>query len=170
MAASVALTPVKGRKDGGFCVLPGSHKLNFPVPDAFANGESTEFDDHIYCPDLEPGDVVLFSEATVHGALPWLNTEYRRKLALLRFAPPGVGYGRAYLGDFNEVGTPFGIPKNILDKEFTEAQLAVIEPPYNNRMERAELDVVNGEVVINRFKRSEAKKAHDRSIFGTPYF
>ena len=150
--------------------MPGSHKLNFPVPDVFSNGQAAEFNEHIYCPELEPGDVVLFSEATVHGALPWTNKEMQRKLALYRFAPSGVAYGRAYLGDFNEVGTPFGIPKEILDSEFTEAQLAVLEPPYNNRLERPELAVENGEVVVKRFKRSEAKKEHDRSIFGTPYF
>lgn len=89
MAASVALTPVRGRKDGGFCIFPGSHKLNFPVPDIFANGETDEFYEHVHCPELEPGDVVLFSEATVHGALPWVNKDLQRKLALYRFAPAG---------------------------------------------------------------------------------
>lgn len=58
----------------------------------------------------------------------------------------------------------------MLKNEFCEAELAVLEPPYNNRMERPELSVVDGKVVVSRFQRGQAKKDHDRAIFGTPYF
>ena len=41
--------------------------------------------------------MVLFSEATVHGALPWTLSEYQRRVALFRFAPATACYGRSYM-------------------------------------------------------------------------
>ena len=43
---SVCLSDVKSG-DGGWCVLKGSHKLNFPVPLDIAEGVS-ELNEHIY--------------------------------------------------------------------------------------------------------------------------
>ena len=42
------------------------------------------------------GDVVIWSEATVHGATPWRGA-HERRIALYRFAPANMGYGRGYL-------------------------------------------------------------------------
>ena len=49
---------------GGFAVVRGSHKINLPMPEAFANGEVET--DCMYQPPTKAGDVVFFSEATVH--------------------------------------------------------------------------------------------------------
>ena len=102
--------------DGGFAVLRGSHKLNFPVPRDFAAGDADGFADHIFKPTTAAGDVVLFSEATVHGAVPWCG-RHQRRIALYRFAPANMGYGRGYL----EVPDYEGL---------TEAERAVLAPPY----------------------------------------
>ena len=51
--------------------------------------------EHIYQPVTNPGDVVFFSEATVHGCLPW-NAEHQRRVVLYRFAPSNCAYGRTY--------------------------------------------------------------------------
>jgi hypothetical protein len=77
LAVSVQLTD-HGPGDGGFCVVRGSHKLNLPVPDDFANGASEAFRDHIHQPTTRAGDVVLFSEATVR-----LPPTYHQPRALL---------------------------------------------------------------------------------------
>ena len=69
------LTDVKAG-DGGFCVIRGSHKINYPVPQEIVHGEA--YTDRLYQPETEAGDVVLFSEATVHGTLPWTSHEERR--------------------------------------------------------------------------------------------
>jgi hypothetical protein len=126
--------------------------------------------------------VVLFSEATVHGALPWRNENLQRKLALYRFAPPGFGYGRGYLGNEkvndaqSDTTGAFGIPTSVLKSEFSEAQLSVLEAPYSDRLERAELVVVKNEgagenvVQLKQSERSEEKKDHDKRAFGTRYF
>ena len=50
----------------------------------------------------------------------------------------------------------------------TPAQRAVLEPPYNNRLERPSV-VKGGDEEPNVEARSAAKKAFDRIVFGTDY-
>ena len=45
--------------------------------------------EHVYQPVTKAGDVVFFSEATVHGAAPW-TAEHQRRIALYRFAPSEI--------------------------------------------------------------------------------
>jgi hypothetical protein len=51
--------------------------------------------------------------------------------------------------------------------DLTDAQRAVLEPPYANRLDRPNINV-DGSVKITT--RSERKKQHDREVFGTKYF
>ena len=94
----MALTPSNGRDDGGLSLLRGSHKSSFATPSGYIHGEDNshrEFlDEHLYTPSLNPGDVVVFSEATVHGARPW-RAEHERRVVLLRFSPRNFAYGRS---------------------------------------------------------------------------
>jgi hypothetical protein len=66
------------------------------VPLDVVNGVSEVFREHIHQPVTKAGDVVIWSEATVHGATPWRG-EQQRRIALYRFAPANMGYGRGYL-------------------------------------------------------------------------
>ena len=161
LAASVQLCD-HNPGDGGFCVVRGSHKLNLPVPSDFANGVSADFKEHVYQPATKAGDVVIWSEATVHGATPWLG-ERQRRVAIYRFAPANMGYGRGYLD----------VPESSLAR-LTELQRAVVEPPYAVRLERPLVtpDALAGGVDGRATKRprSEAKKEHDRQTIGTGYF
>eukprot|EP01043_Picozoa_sp_COSAG02_P076231 COSAG02_NODE_16090_length_1114_cov_1.105419_1_plen_311_part_01 len=45
--------------DGGFCIVKGSHKANYPMSEAMVHG--LENDEHIYQPVTKAGDVLLFS-------------------------------------------------------------------------------------------------------------
>ncbi len=141
--------------DGGFCVLPGSHKLNLPVPRDFAHGADAGFDEHIHHPATKAGDVVIWSEATVHGATPW-RADRQRRLALYRFAPANLSYGRGYLD------APAAALSGLSD-----AERSVLEPPYAVRLERP---VVGDEGAASTEPRSEAKKDFDRRLFGTQFF
>ncbi len=126
--------------------MRGSHKLNLPVPDDVAHGAVDGFSEHLYVPPplifctsfqyqtLHPfryqpvtraGDVVVWSEATVHGATPW-KADHQRRIALYRFSPANMGYGRGYL----EID-----PARL--EGMTDAQRAVLQPPYATRLERA---------------------------------
>ena len=145
--------------DGGFCVLRGSHKLNFAVPEKFSIGELKGFDDHIYQPAMKKGDVIFFSEATVHGAMAWKRDEQRR-LALYRFAPSNFAYGRGYLNNFGE---------DVLEK-CTPQQKAVLQPPFAVRLQRKTLTEQGEDGEVKQYKRSEVKMKHDVAVFGSTYF
>jgi hypothetical protein len=144
--------------DGGFCVVPGSHKSNFKMPKGMVDGE--KYAEFIVQPETKAGDVVLFSEGTVHGAKAWLSDRERRT-CLYRFAPATNVYGRSYFG--HEGG---GWPTKMYE-DLNEAQRAVLEPPYANRLDRPN---ITPEGTIEITTRSERKKQHDRDVFGTKYF
>ena len=71
---------------------------------------------------LKAGDLVIFNEATTHGALPWKGKNERR-CVLHRYIPKYMHYA----GGIYETRLPEWT------EELTEAQRAVLEPPciYN---------------------------------------
>jgi len=154
LAMSVVLTD-HNPEDGGFCVVRGSHKMNFPPPADFIHG--SEAREHVYQPETRAGDVVFFSEATLHGALPW-NADHERRIALYRFAPPTVAYGRSFSPAW---------PESMLEG-MTPKQKAVMEPPYAVRLDRPLIKADEDEPEICR--RSEKKRRFDIEVFGTKYF
>ena len=152
--------------DGGFCVLKGSHKSNFKVPQSIVHG-SEAFRTHLYQPVTEAGDVVLFSEATTHGTLPWTSSSQRRAV-LFRFCPSNIAYSRSYSPSWSDA----------LVDGTSDAQRAVLEHPYNNRLDRPFLTAgadAGGESPVVNFKvatqsRSDAKKKFDKAVFKNEYF
>lgn len=145
--------------DGGFCVVPGSHKSNFKMPKGMVDGE--KYAEFIQQPATKAGDVVLFSEGTIHGAMAWTPEDRQRRVCLYRFSPATNVYGRSYFA--HEGG---GWPKAIYE-DLTEAQRAVLEAPYANRLDRPNI-LNDGSIEITT--RNERKKQHDREVFGTKYF
>ena len=83
LAVSVCLADQR-TGDGGFVVVPGSHKATFRAPEAMING--TKHAEFVTQPVINAGDVLMFSEGTVHGARAW-NADRQRRTALYRFAP-----------------------------------------------------------------------------------
>jgi len=149
---------------GGFIAIPGSHKANFPTPPALIDGSGhADLRGVIVQPETKAGDVILFSEGTVHGAAAW-NMDYQRRLVLYRFAPSFVGYGRAYTND-----QPPRWPASYYEGMSAE-EMAVLEPPYNVRLDRP-LVTSDGHGVGTEVKsRSAAKKDFDLRVFDTKYF
>jgi hypothetical protein len=71
-------------EDGGFAVVPGSHKANLPCPDGMKKWQiHREFVTKV---PAKAGDSIIFSEATTHGALPW-RAKHQRRTMLIRFVP-----------------------------------------------------------------------------------
>jgi len=66
LACSVVLSD-HNVDSGGFCIVKGSHKSNFYANNDFINGIGKFAEDYIYQPITKAGDVILFSEGTVHG-------------------------------------------------------------------------------------------------------
>jgi hypothetical protein len=148
--------------DGGFCIVPCSHKSNYKMPKGMMDGEA--YSEFIQQPMTKAGDVVLFSEGTVHGAKPWTAPENRqRRACLYRFSPATNVYGRSYFGHDGGGGWPRAIYDDLND-----AQRAVLEPPYANRLDRP--NILPDAVSIEITTRNERKKEHDRQVFKTKYF
>ena len=103
--------------DGGFCCIPGSHKANYPCPREILEWEVEQ--DAVRPIPCKAGDLLIFNEATTHGTLPWRGQQERRSL-LYRFSPKYLHFaGGYYRSEFPE-----------WTAELTEAQRAVLEPPY----------------------------------------
>ena len=91
----------------------------------------------------------------------WTSDEQRRT-ALFRFSPATNVYGRSYFGHEGG-GWPTAMYENL-----TEAQRAVLEPPYANRLDRPNIKEDAESVEITT--RNDRKKQHDMDVFGTKYF
>lgn len=143
---------------GGFCAVPGSHKSNFPVPPAFA--DLSEHTEHVCQPALYKGDVLIFTEALLHGTLPWI-ADHQRRTCIYRFAPAGSAYGRGFSPEW-----PVSFTKGM-----TDVQLAVMQPPYHPRMSRPSVSVHNDECeVVVPEPRDAFKVEFDERVFGQKYF
>ena len=84
--ATFALTEAQ-EGDGGFVCIPGSHKTNFmhEVPEAVRRHE--EIPHYVRNPPLARGDVLIFTEALIHGTRAWQGEGERRAL-LYKYSPP----------------------------------------------------------------------------------
>jgi ectoine hydroxylase-related dioxygenase (phytanoyl-CoA dioxygenase family) len=142
---------------GGFCAVPGSHKANFSVPPALADLGDPELNEFVVQPTLSPGDCLIFSEATLHGTLPW-TMDHQRRTVIYRFAPATSAYGRGYHPEWPAAAT----------EGMSEAQLAVMAAPYHPRMNR--IHVSNKGEAVDAKKRESFKVEFDESVFGTQYF
>mmetsp|Transcript_9181 Transcript_9181/g.28145 ORF Transcript_9181/g.28145 Transcript_9181/m.28145 type:complete len:210 (+) Transcript_9181:133-762(+) len=146
-----------GPTDGGFCVVPGSHKSNFSIPPALADMADPELAEHVRQPAIAKGDCLIFSEAVLHGTLPW-TAAHQRRTVIYRFAPAGSAYGRGYEPSW---------PDAFLDG-MTDAQRAVMEPPYHPRMNRPFVSA-SGEAMTAK-PREAFKVEFDERVFGSRYF
>ncbi|MEE3257828.1 MAG: phytanoyl-CoA dioxygenase family protein [Candidatus Latescibacterota bacterium] len=69
--------------DGGFCLVPGSHKSCEKAPP-----EVPTLDDPmglVVQPEMRAGDVLFFAETATHGTLPW-QAEHERRSVLYKYA------------------------------------------------------------------------------------
>jgi len=104
--------------DGGFCCIPGSHKANFPCPRDIIEWEANQ--DLVFNVPCKKGDLLIFDEATTHGTLPW-RADHERRSLLYRYSPHYLHYA----GGYHQTTFPEWV------NELTEAQRAVLEPPYH---------------------------------------
>ncbi|UVI32002.1 phytanoyl-CoA dioxygenase family protein [Paenibacillus spongiae] len=86
---SFALSEI-GQNDGGFCCIPGSHKANFRVPEAFKHYEEIGPTVHIA---QKPGDLLIFTEALTHGTFAWQGAHERRSL-LYKYSPLMIAWAK----------------------------------------------------------------------------
>ncbi|MDA1075051.1 MAG: phytanoyl-CoA dioxygenase family protein [Proteobacteria bacterium] len=73
--------------DGGFVCIPGSHKTNFMqnLPESVRNHDVQPH--YVRNPPIGRGDVLIFTEALMHGTRAWCGNAERRAL-LYKYSPP----------------------------------------------------------------------------------
>jgi hypothetical protein len=100
--------------DGGLACVPGSHKANFVIPEAWRalDGELPPFVVPVPAP---AGSAVIFTEAQTHGTLPWKGAGERRTV-FLKYSPHAVAWSWNYY-DVSRLPS------------LTERQRAMLEPP-----------------------------------------
>jgi hypothetical protein len=103
-------------EDGGFAVVPGSHKANLPVPRRFVELEETG--PWIVRVPVQAGDVILFSEACTHGTWPWRAKHERRSL-LYKYAPGHVAWA-----------SPYPTPADAPEIDYPEQLQRILDQPY----------------------------------------
>ncbi len=103
--------------DGGIAVIPGSHKANYKCPEEILLYEEDR--EVVYNVASKAGDLVIFMEATLHGALPW-KAEYDRRSVLWSYAPKYM----CYHNHLFETKLPDWT------NELTDVQRSAMEPAY----------------------------------------
>lgn len=82
-----------GPNDGGFGCVPGSHKSNYAFPDDWK--EMTELEPVVERVTGPAGTAVIFTEALVHGTLPWAGSDERRTI-FFKYSPASVSWSAQY--------------------------------------------------------------------------
>lgn len=102
-----------GPEDGGFACVPGSHKSQFAFPDRWT--KLTELHPCVRRVTGPAGTAIVFTEALVHGTLPWRGKDERRT-AFFKYSPAPLSWSATYY-------QPDQFP------DLTERQRAILEPP-----------------------------------------
>ncbi len=101
--------------DGGFACVPGSHKSNFVdnLPEEVRMFKRVPH--YVVQPAVEAGDALIFTEALVHGTMPW-TADHERRALLYKFSPGHSSWAPTY---YNPADYPTA----------TEQQLRLMTPP-----------------------------------------
>lgn len=103
-----------GPEQGGFCCIPGSHKVNYPCPREIREAHVEA--GCVVVPEAKAGSAVIFTEALTHGTAPWRAAHQRRSL-LFKYSPGQQSWSKSH------IEPPAGVA-------LTERQALLFEPPY----------------------------------------
>lgn len=118
--ATFALTDVPA-DSGGLAVIPGSHKSHFNTPEEIRKFQRRT--PIVRQVPMKAGDVAIFTEALVHGTLPWTGPGVRRTL-FFKYAPNGIAWEKnCYLP------TEASPAIRALESELTDRQHELMQPP-----------------------------------------
>ena len=101
--------------DGGFACIPGTHKSNFvgSIPREVMRFERPA--PYVIQPPVEAGDALFFTEALIHGTMPW-RARHERRALLYKFSPGHSAWSQKY-------------PKADDYQDPTEQQRRILSPP-----------------------------------------
>ena len=118
----LALTDV-GPGDGPTMVIPGSHKANFPHPNAgnYSNLDRMDNLEGAIPVTMNAGDALLFVDGIMHGGSSRTNSEGERRVTIFRY---GVSWGSTRYG--------FEYSQELLDR-LTPERRKLLQPIAPNR-------------------------------------
>ena len=103
---------------GGFACVPGSHKSNFSASEIPEDVRAFERPAHyVRQPVVKAGDALIFTEATIHGTLPW-RAEHERRALLFKYSPGHSSWALDYYDDVDVL---------------TEQQQRLMAPPSQSK-------------------------------------
>jgi ectoine hydroxylase-related dioxygenase (phytanoyl-CoA dioxygenase family) len=82
-----------GPDDGGFACVPGSHKSAYAFPEKWK--QLAEPHPSVRRVTGPAGTAIVFTEALVHGTLPWTGDDERRT-AFYKYSPAAVSWSASY--------------------------------------------------------------------------
>lgn len=114
----------QSEQTGGMCYIPGSHRSldcrnGREIKKELMNGNMEN--KGLVVPTLVPGDLVVFSESTVHGDIGWKPINYNRMITYYKFAP-----GFMCWRDPREQEQYRHLARNELEKR-------LLEPPWSGK-------------------------------------
>lgn len=115
MIAAFCLTDAQADQ-GGFAVIPGSHKSSFEPPESFQAWEKTG--DWVSRVPVKAGDVVLFADTATHGSWPWV-ADFERRVVFCRYTAGMVQHS-----------SPAPVPEDAPDEEWTSVERRLLRPPF----------------------------------------
>ena len=101
--------------DGGFACVRGSHKSNFRMDLPRDVQRFERVPHYVVQPPAKAGDAIFFTEALIHGTLPW-RADHERKVLLYKYGPGHL------------ISAPKGYDSSAY-KGLTERQKRVLLPP-----------------------------------------
>lgn len=112
VTVSYALTDIAPGA-GGFCCIPGSHKVIYPMPPELFKIGGNPLVQQV---PQKAGDALIFTEALTHGTWPWTDPNGQRRSVLMKFAPHYYQWG--------------GRPMDAEIEGLTERQKLILQGPY----------------------------------------
>ncbi len=75
---------------GGFCVIPGSHKSSFRIPERIYDAHQDSR--YVKIVEAPAGSLTLFTEALTHGTARW-DGDYERRTLLYKYCVSNMSWG-----------------------------------------------------------------------------
>lgn len=107
--------------EGGFCCIPGSHKANYLCPLSLRTLDPLA--PTVVQVPVNAGDCIVFTEALMHGTIPWRGDRVRRTL-YYKYSPAPLTWETDYY-----IPGPGNPGVQALLPELNEAQRLLIQPP-----------------------------------------
>jgi hypothetical protein len=82
--------------------------------------------EYVVQPAAEAGDALIFTEAVIHGTMPWCSSMERRTL-LFKYSPGHSSWARDWYGGI-DVGELTAQQQRLLAPPSSQAHEAVIQP------------------------------------------